>query len=60
MTLPQHALRLALADARAYRACVLAALDQLHTAQQTIERQQEQIREMREEIRRYGERVFHE
>lgn len=53
-----HMLKRALADARAYRACLHAALDQLHEAQRTIARQREQIQEMRDERERYAMRIF--
>lgn len=43
-----------------WRLMALAALDQLHEAQQTIARQQRQIAEMREERERYARSIFSE
>lgn len=56
--LAASALRRALADAAIYRQAMLASLDQLHEAQQTIQRQREQIAEMREERERLARTVF--
>lgn len=49
--LQQHALASALADARTWRSMTLAALDQLHEAQQDNAVQARIIQRLREELR---------
>lgn len=60
MSLQQHALARALADTRAYRDVLCAAMDQLHEAAVREARLREQIREMREERERYARFLFTE
>lgn len=57
-TLQQLALVDALRLSRGYRETLCAALDQLHDAQRTIDRQREQLAELREAQARYARQLF--
>jgi len=58
MTLKDTALASALADRAIYRTMAQAAMDQLHAANLTIQRQRDQIADLREQIARYGREQF--
>ena len=60
MTLQQHALKTALADARLYREALFAALDQLHAAHLREQRLREQLAEQRETWARFAKSAFPE
>lgn len=57
-SMEQHALRVAVASVHSYRDCLRAALDQMHLMQRTIDRQRDEIAEMREERARLARSVF--